>query len=84
MSFVLRIEQTQDTFFTLKQNECIPLELKLNVTSKGRIWKSVGDHLYNFVTDNKNTSDVLTVTKEQYNFLLFLQTMSGWQECKGI
>jgi len=37
--------------FTLKKSECVPLELKLNVTKKGKEWKHIGEYLFDFGSD---------------------------------
>ena len=44
------------------------LELKLNVTSKGRAWKHIGDCLFAFYAGNVVTEE-LSVSPEQYIFL---------------
>ena len=59
--------------FELKIRECIPLELKHNVTNKGREWKFIGDHLYNFAMNAPGTTNTLHVTREQYDYLLVLR-----------
>ena len=58
----------------------IGLELKLNVTSKGKIWSAIGDHLYAFGT-NKECADTLFVTAEQFDFLQMLCTKGSFKDC---
>ena len=55
------------------EKECIALELNLNVTSKGRLWKSIGDELFAFGTYQKGAKSRIVVTSEQLAFLKNLQ-----------
>jgi hypothetical protein len=57
----------------LDEKECIELELKLNVTSKGRLWKGIGDELFAFGTYQKEAKARIAVTLEQLAFLKDLQ-----------
>ena len=66
--------------FSLDPMASIDLEGKLNVTTKGKLWVSIGDHLYAFGT-NKPCSEVLIVTSEQWDFLHLLRSMHSYKEC---
>jgi hypothetical protein len=55
------------------EKECIALELNLNVTSKGRLWKTIGDELFAFGTYQKEAKARLAVTTEQLTFLKDIQ-----------
>jgi len=48
------------------------LELKLNVSSKGRLWVSLGNSLFEF--HSTGVSAKINVTKEQFEFLELLIT----------
>lgn len=80
----LRVTDNNGNEFDIKSGECISLELKHNVTSKGKTWRFIGDHLYDFANKVSGTSDTLTITTEQYEHLLLLLTKAGWQECRGL
>jgi hypothetical protein len=70
--------------FTLKKSECVPLELKLSVTSKAKGWKHIGDYLFEFGTDKEKAISELVVTNEQYEFLIMLMGKKNWEECKHL
>lgn len=71
-----------DASFTLTEAESVHLELKLNVTSKGKEWSTLGDHLFAYGT-GKSASEVLTVNNEQFAFLSLLMTKQR-KECKDL
>ena len=56
----------------LTQEECINLEVKLNLTEYGRKWVEIGDDLYNFAIQKKKCKTEINVTKFQYNYLRLL------------
>jgi len=66
------------------REEARDLELKLNVTSKGRLWKSIGDVLFDFMSERVPVSSRLVVTTEQLAFLLVLKNRKGWETCKDL
>jgi len=70
--------------FTLTKKECIPLELKLNVSSKGRLWSHIGTILFEFATEKPNALSSITLTDAQYEFVLMLMGKRSWEECKGL
>jgi len=61
-------------------NASVSLELKLNVTSKGKVWSAIGDHLFDFGT-KKACADTLFVTTEQFEFLQLLCTKVSYKDC---
>jgi len=72
-----------DSSFTVTAREAIDLELKLNVTSKGREWVKLGDHLYAFGT-KQPCSNVLVVTNDQFAFLKILGTYASYRDCTSL
>lgn len=70
----------------LNADEVRNLELKLNVTSKGAVWKWIGDILYDYHIGRTPVvgSPSLKVDNEQFLFLLRLQSMPSWRECGGL
>jgi len=63
------------------EKECIELELKLNVTSKGRLWKTIGDELFAFGTYRQEAKARIVVTTEQLVFLKDIQNRTR-DSCK--
>lgn len=67
-----------DYILALKKEECIPLEIKLNITKYGFEWKHIGDILYNFgtkyYTNNKNNK--ISITPKQLNYLIKLHKLT--------
>ena len=70
--------------FTLAKKECIPLELKLNVSSKGRLWSHIGNILFEFATEKPKALSSITVTDDQYEFIMMLMGKRSWEDCKGL
>ena len=55
----------------ISKNQCITIELSLNVSEYGKIWKDIGDRLYYFANP-RNSSDennMYIVSDEKFNFL---------------
>ena len=66
-----------DYVLALKSDECIPLEIKLNITKYGFEWKHIGDILYNFGNKyNNNNNNKISITPEQLNYLIKLHKLS--------
>lgn len=61
-----------DQTMILGRDDARDLELKLNVSSKGRLWVSLGDSLFEF--HSTGVSAKINVTKEQFEFLELLKT----------
>jgi hypothetical protein len=68
----------------LKREDCTPLELKLNVTTKGHEWGHIGDILFEYGSGRGNAMTSITVTEEQYAFLQTLQARRSWEECRNL
>ena len=66
------------------EKESADLELKLNVTSKGRPWITLGAELFAFGTYKPEAKSRLVVTSEQLAFLQVLQKRQGWVNCKDL
>lgn len=69
--------------FSLDKRGAINLELKLNVTKYGRVWRPIGDALYNYGVSDDEVAEY-TVTPEQYTFLQMLNTKPGWEACRDL
>jgi hypothetical protein len=67
---------------TLSRDDARDLELKLNVTSKGRTWNALGNTLFNFHSIGKPITTDISV--EQFTFLELLKTKIGTDSCKGL
>ena len=65
-----------DYILALKKEECIPLELKLNLTKYGYDWKHIGDTLYKYGNQYKPDSSKLYVTPKQLSYLIKINQMS--------
>jgi hypothetical protein len=58
--------------FFVAYDQAIDIELKLNVSKFGKTWSHIGDHLFQYGTRTRAPTDTLSVTKEQYEFLVDL------------
>jgi len=70
--------------FTLAKKECVSLELKLNVSSKGKLWSHIATILFEFGTGVPTALESITVTDDQYEFLLRLLSKRSWEECRDV
>jgi hypothetical protein len=71
--------------FSLDKRGAINLELKLNVTKYGRMWRPIGDALYTYgVSDDNVEIAEYIVTPDQYTFLQMLNTKPGWEACRDL
>jgi hypothetical protein len=64
--------------------ESITLELKLNVTSKGKIWSHIGDILFEFGSGKKNAANSILLTIDQYDFIEVLMSRATWESCRDL
>lgn len=71
-----------DQIMLLDRKDARDLELKLNVSSKGRPWISLGTTFFEFHSTGIPVQ--VEVTKEQFQFLELLTTKKGWESCKGL
>ena len=67
----------------LTRRECLVLELSLNVSSNNYNYKTIGDELYKYYCHPYNSSKI-TVTPEQYDFLVLLKSKKSWKDCYNI
>lgn len=84
MSYIIIINETEEDFIKLNNQEAIDLELKLNVTSKKHEWKHIGDVLYNFGANKQDALSEFTVTLIQFEFLKMLTSKLSYIECINI
>ena len=70
--------------FDLDPKQCIDLELKLNVSSKGRAWSHIGAYLYEYGTGQPRAATSITVEPMQYTFLCMLLEQKTWENSKEL
>jgi len=66
----------------INQHNSRKLELKLNVSSKRKVWSHIGDELYAY--SKQQEPHILVVTSEQFDVLKDLQTKGSYTECYGM
>ena len=69
--------------FSLTEQQCIDLELRLNVTSKAKLWGHIGAYLYEYGT-GKSEMNKLKVSTEEYTFLCKLLEAKTWEDCRDL
>jgi len=74
---------TGDNIILTKQ-QCLVLELKLNVSCHGIEWRHIGDYLYNYKNGKYPNDYEIMVSLEQFIFLQLLITKNNWIECKNL
>jgi hypothetical protein len=67
---------------SLNSEQAREMELKLNITTKARTWKEIGDYLYDFHI-GKTDNTIHHITLEQFNFLNNLSKYS-FNECRYV
>ena len=73
---------TASQSMSLTRDDARDLELKLNVTSKGRTWNALGNTLFDFhSTGNPAITDI---TVEQFTFLELLKSKIGTDSCRRL
>jgi hypothetical protein len=60
------------------------LELRLGISSKGKIWKNISDVLIAFYTSSPASVNRLIVTTEQLNFLKALLLKPSVDSCREL
>ena len=55
----------------ISKNQCITIELSLNVSEYGKIWKDIGDRLYYFANprNSNDENNMYIVSDDKFNFL---------------
>jgi len=71
--------------FILNERESIDLELKLNVSFYGRLWREkIGEFLFKYGIGSLPSNQTLTVSDEEYNFLEMLRSKGSWKDCHDL
>jgi hypothetical protein len=71
--------------WAIDSKEATALELKLNVTSKGHLWKAIGDDLFAIGTNKETAKTRVVVNTEQFEFLKMLhEREGGWESCRDL
>lgn len=78
------LSETGQPTITLAKQGCTDLELKLNVSSKGRSWSHIGDILYDYKSGKDNVPTSILLTDEQYGFIQLLMKRATWESCRGL
>lgn len=78
------LSETGRPTITLTARDSIDMELKLNVTSKGKTWSHIGDILYDFGSGKKGATASILLTDEQYDFVEVLQKRTSWEKCRDL
>ena len=73
----------KDEYYELSKREALDLELKLNVSKNGKVWRNIGDILFNFQA-TVNTNDELVVTQQQFEYLSMLLGKDSWSDCYNV
>ncbi len=75
MSLILKDNLSRQ--IKLDKSQALDLELKLNISNKGKDWSNIGDILYNFFRDYQGYTDVVKeINHEQLIFLNSLLPIS--------
>jgi hypothetical protein len=75
MSLILKDNLSRQ--IKLDKSQALDLELKLNISEKGKVWSNIGDTLYNFFRDYLGYTDVVKeISHEQLFFLNSLLSIS--------
>jgi len=77
------LSETGKPTIILSRPDCTSLELKLNVSSKGKLWRHIGDYLFEVGSAKKNTGTIL-LTDEQYDFMSILLKRTTWETCRDL
>ena len=78
------LSETGYPTITLTRKVCTDLELKLNVSSKGRLWSHIGDILFDYGTGKDNATTSILLTDYQYSFIQMLLKRATWESCRGL
>jgi hypothetical protein len=68
----------------VNRGDAIRVELKLNTSQYGFIWVSIGDALFSFGSKKADALNILTVTKEQFDYLEEVHNMLDYYREKPI
>ena len=71
--------------WAIDSKEATALELKLNVTSKARLWNKIRDDLFAIGTNRETAKTRVVVNTEQFEFLKMLhEREGGWETCRDL
>jgi hypothetical protein len=68
----------------VNRGDAIRVELKLNTSQYGFKWVSIGDALFSFGSKKADALNILTVTKEQFDYLEEVHNMLDYYREKPI
>ena len=71
---LFRLTDSASEYIDLTRQQCIDLELALNVTQYGHAWKHIGDVLFNFGFDTNAAVNSYHCNLFQFTFLVQLAT----------
>lgn len=71
MSFLKIQNQKTNETLTLNKDDCLKIELALNLSPLGKEWNHIGDKLYFFYNprNNNDKNNLFFVSQQQFNFL---------------
>jgi hypothetical protein len=69
---LFRLTDSASEYIELTRQQCIDLELALNVTQYGHAWKHIGDVLFNFGFDINDAVNSYSCNLFQFTFLVQL------------
>jgi hypothetical protein len=78
------VNEKTESYISLCKKESIELELCLNVTKYGILWKDIGDALYEYGISYEEKDYEVIVTNDQFNFLKMLKTKESWRQCSRL
>ena len=68
----------------LNYEECVDLELKLNVSAYGKLWGHIGEVLYEYGAKKSTKEKEIIIYKEELDFLNRLIDKATWEHCQGM
>lgn len=68
----------------LNYEESIDLELKLNVSAYAKVWKHIGDLLYEYGSKLLGKKAEIEVETNEFKVLVRLLEMPTWEQCQGM
>ena len=65
-------------------NQCIDLELKINVSSKSKEMGHISAYLYDYAMELPRSVESIKVEHREYTFLCMLIEKKSWEDCQGL
>jgi hypothetical protein len=78
------LSETGQPTIILTRAECSSLELKLNVSSKGNLWRHIGDYLFEYGTGKSDAVKSILLTAYQREFIGILLKKPTWETCRDL